>query len=76
MYDQNRWAASRFGPHGRLIHPDRDEALTVAGLLDELPVTTTLAADWCEADRQLETGRARGLDALCAELVETSNVAA
>jgi len=76
VYDQNRWAASRFGPHGRLIHPDRDEALTVAGLLDELPVTTTLASDWCEADRQLETGRARGLDALCAELVETSNVAA
>jgi carboxylate-amine ligase len=76
VYDQNRWAASRFGPHGRLIHPDRDEALTVAELCDELPVATTLAADWCEADRQLEIGRARGLEAVCAELVETSNVAA
>jgi hypothetical protein len=26
----------------------------------------------CEADLQLESGRARGLDALCAELVERS----
>ena len=39
-------------------------------------MTTTLAADWCEADRQLEIGRTRGLEAVCAELVETSNVAA
>jgi len=76
VYEQNRWAASRFGPHGLLIHPDRDEALSVAELLDELPMTTTLAADWCEADRQLEIGRTRGLEAVCAELVETSNVAA
>jgi carboxylate-amine ligase len=76
VYDQNRWAASRFGPHGRLIHPDRDEAMTVADLLDELPVTTELAGDWCEADRQLEIGRTHGLDAVCAGLVETSNVPA
>jgi glutamate---cysteine ligase / carboxylate-amine ligase len=76
VYDQNRWAASRFGPHGRLIHPDRDEALSVADLLDELPVTTALAGDWCEADRQLEVGRSDGLDAVCADLVATSNVPA
>jgi carboxylate-amine ligase len=76
VYDQNRWAASRFGPHGQLIHPERDEAMTVADLLDELPVTTALAGDWCEADRQLEIGRSDGLDAVCAALVETSNVPA
>lgn len=76
VYDQNRWAASRFGPHGRLVHPFRDEALTVADLLDELPVTTSLAGDWCEADRQLEIGRTEGLQAVCAELVEASNVPA
>jgi carboxylate-amine ligase len=76
VYDQNRWAASRFGPHGLLIHPDRDEALSVPDLLDELPVTTALPGDWCEADRQLQIGRANGLDAVCAALVETSNVPA
>jgi carboxylate-amine ligase len=76
VYEQNRWAASRFGPHGRLVHPDRDDATTVAELVDELPVTTTLAGDWCEADRQLEIGRADGLEAVCAALVETSNVPA
>lgn len=76
VYDQNRWAASRFGPHGLLVHPDGDKATTLAELLDDLPVTTSLAADWCEADRQLETGRAQGLQAVCAELVQTSNVAA
>jgi carboxylate-amine ligase len=76
VYDQNRWAASRFGPHGLLIHPDRNEAMAVGDLLDELPVTASLAGDWCEADRQLEIGRTNGLDAVCAALVETSNVPA
>jgi glutamate---cysteine ligase / carboxylate-amine ligase len=68
-YDQNRWAASRFGPHGKLIHPDRDEALTVPELVEELPVTTELSGADCEADRQLEVGRADGLTAVCADLV-------
>jgi glutamate---cysteine ligase / carboxylate-amine ligase len=76
VYDQNRWAASRFGPHGRLIHPDRDEALAVEDLLGELPVATSLPGDWCEGDRQLEIGRTNGLQAVCAALVETSNVPA
>ena len=74
VYEQNRWAAARFGPRGKLIHPDRDEALDVAELMLELPVTTTLAADWCEADRQLEIGRDNGLHAVCADLIETSTV--
>jgi glutamate---cysteine ligase / carboxylate-amine ligase len=74
VYDQNRWAASRFGPHGQLIHPDRDEAVTVTELLCELPVATTLAGDRCEGDRQLEIGRAKGLHAVCADLADVSNV--
>jgi carboxylate-amine ligase len=73
VYDQNRWAASRFGPHGKLIHPDRNEALTVAELVGELPVPVNgLDPGRCEADRQLEVGRADGLDAVCADLVERS----
>jgi glutamate---cysteine ligase / carboxylate-amine ligase len=74
VYEQNRWAAARFGPRGKLIHPDRDEALTVEELLRELPIETPLTGDWCEADRQLEIGRANGLHAVCADLVETFTV--
>jgi glutamate---cysteine ligase / carboxylate-amine ligase len=72
VYDQNRWAASRFGPHGKLIHPDRDEALSVPELLKELPVTAELRGTDCEADRQLAVGRRYGLQAVCADLVERS----
>ena len=73
VYEQNRWAASRFGPHGKLIHPDRDEALTVEALARELPVSLDgLDPETCEADRQLEIGRAKGLAAVCADLVERS----
>jgi carboxylate-amine ligase len=74
VYDQNRWAASRFGPHGKLVHPDRDEALTVAELVRELPVATTLDGSSCEADRQLEIGRMNGLLAVSADLVERTKV--
>lgn len=73
FYQQNRWAASRFGPHGRLIHPDRAEALSVPELLGELPVEAAgFDGRTCEADRQLEVGRTDGLRALCADLVERS----
>ena len=73
VYEQNRWAASRFGPHGKLIHPDRNVALTVAELARELPVPLAgLDAESCEADTQLEVGRADGLHALCADLVARS----
>jgi carboxylate-amine ligase len=73
VYQQNRWAASRFGPHGKLIHPDRAEALAVPELLAELPVDASgLDGRSCEADRQLEVGRADGLRAVCADLVERS----
>ena len=72
VYAQNRWAASRFGPHGKLIHPDRAEALTVPELVRELPVATEIDAALCEADRQLDVGRADGLRAVCADLVARS----
>ncbi len=72
IYDQNRWAASRFGPHGRLIHPDRPEALTVPELLRELPFASELDGESCEADLQLDVGRASGLEAVCADLVRRS----
>ena len=73
VYQQNRWAASRFGPHGKLIHPDRAEALTVPELLAELPVDSAgFDGQSCEADRQLEVGRADGLRAVCADLVARS----
>lgn len=73
VYAQNRWAAARFGPHGELIHPDRAEALTVAELLAELPVPADgFDGSSSEADRQLEVGRADGLRAVCADLVDRS----
>jgi carboxylate-amine ligase len=74
VYEQNRWAASRFGPHGKLVHPDRDEALPVAELVRELPVETDLDAASCEADIQLRLGDERGVDAVCADLIERSIV--
>ena len=73
IYAQNRWAAGRFGPHGKLIHPDRAEALTVPQLLAELPFDVDgFDGESCEADRQLDVGRADGLHAVCADLVERS----
>jgi glutamate---cysteine ligase / carboxylate-amine ligase len=73
VYEQNRWAAARFGPHGKLIHPDRNEAVTVAELARELQVPLQgLDPETCEADLQLEVGRAQGLHAVCADLVTRS----
>jgi len=57
VYDQNRWAASRFGPRATLIHPERDGAgTTVPDLYAEL--AARIGADpldpaICEADAQL-----------------------
>jgi glutamate---cysteine ligase / carboxylate-amine ligase len=73
VYAQNRWAASRFGPHGKLIHPDRAEALTLPELLEELPFDAAgFDGRSCEGDRQLEVGGAEGLRAVCADLVARS----
>jgi len=69
-YQQNRWAALRFGMDAELIHPDGTRALPArelaAELFDRLG-TTPLGEP--EAARQLEVGRADGLAAVCADLV-------
>jgi carboxylate-amine ligase len=86
IYDQNRWAAARFGPHGKLIHPERDAAVSVpqlatellelvgaaAGELGSAELLAPLDPSRCEADRQLEIGRRDGLEAVCADLVQRS----
>jgi carboxylate-amine ligase len=76
VYDQNRWAAARFGPRGTLIRPDGEGAATVAELWRELVervgVDPGLDASVCEGDAQLERGRADGLDAVTADLVARS----
>jgi carboxylate-amine ligase len=77
VYAQNRWAAARFGPYAELVHPDRAETLTVPQLVRELPIDGgALDGKSCEADRQLEVGRANGLRAVCADLVDRSLVSA
>ena len=71
LYQQNRWAAARFGLEAEMFHPDgertaraRELATKLAG--DATDVSTT------EAEVQLEVGRSRGLEAVCADLVGRS----
>jgi carboxylate-amine ligase len=73
LYQQNRWAASRFGLAAELVHPDGDRTAQASELATELAALAGedgLDPTRMEADRQLEVGRARGLEALCADLVE------
>jgi carboxylate-amine ligase len=81
-YAQNRWAAFRFGPRAELIHPDGDRLVAVSELTYELlamiepavrdlgtvQLLRRLRPERCEGDRQLEIGRARGLEAVAADL--------
>ena len=69
LYQQNRWAAARFGLAAELIHPDREHTARASELADEL-AGDRLDTDRTEADRQLEVGRTKGLEAVCADLVE------
>jgi glutamate---cysteine ligase / carboxylate-amine ligase len=83
-YQQNRWAALRFGANAELLHPTADRTAPVAELAHELlellaPTTGALGtADLVagferpdpEGARQLEVGRARGLNAVCVDVVE------
>jgi glutamate---cysteine ligase / carboxylate-amine ligase len=83
VYDQNRWAASRFGPRATFIHPDEGHAVEAPELAAELferlrPYTRELGTetlleaiplDRCEGDRLLEVGRQDGLEAACRDLV-------
>ena len=88
VYQQNRWAALRFGPEAELLHPVEDRAATVTELMSELLERLAPTADElgtagiigvferpeAEGARQLEVGRANGLHAVCADLVERSLV--
>jgi carboxylate-amine ligase len=73
VYDQNRWAASRFGPRAGLIDPQGDRLASVPELYAEL--VELIGADpgldpaLCEGDAQLEHERP---EAVCAALVERS----
>jgi carboxylate-amine ligase len=57
VFQQNRWAASRFGPRAGLIHPERDgDAVPAAELYAELVErigVDPLGTPTCEADAQL-----------------------
>ena len=65
IYQQNRWAAARFGPEAQLIHDGR--RLTAAQLFAELPVDPpALDPTTCEAERQLALGDLRSV---CADIV-------
>ena len=81
-YAQNRWAALRFGPRAELIHPDGLRLETVQELTYELlaliepavrdlgtvELIRALDPRACEGDRQLEVGRASGLEAVAADV--------
>jgi glutamate---cysteine ligase / carboxylate-amine ligase len=70
-YQQNRWAALRFGMDAELIHPDGSRALSARELAAELFERLGIAPfGEPEAARQLEVGRAGGLAAVCADLVK------
>ena len=84
VYQQNRWAASRYGADAELLHPVDDRTVTVAeaaaellelleARIDELgtgELVRGLVEAEPEARRQLEVGRAAGLDAVTADVVE------
>ena len=74
FYHQNRWAAARFGLSAELFHPDGDRTAHVPELAEELFELIgrpgLLDTRRTEADRQLEVGRADGLEAVCADLCE------
>jgi glutamate---cysteine ligase / carboxylate-amine ligase len=62
VYDQNRWAAARFGPRATFIHPERDAPVTVPDLYAELAGRIGFAGidpSLCEADLQLGFDRPR-----------------
>ena len=64
IYQQNRWAAARYGPDAELIHDGR--LVAVRELFGELPVETSLDRDLSEGALQLEQGDA---GAACADIV-------
>jgi glutamate---cysteine ligase / carboxylate-amine ligase len=75
VYDQNRWAAARFGPRGKLLHPERAAVVGVRELYGELVDLIGrdpgLDAETCEGDVQLGFARP---EAVVADLVERTKV--
>jgi carboxylate-amine ligase len=69
-YQQNRWAALRFGMDAELIHPHEERALPARELAAELyeRLGSEANVEEPEAARQLEVGRGEGLRAVCADL--------
>ena len=88
VYQQNRWAALRFGGEAELLHPAEDRTATVAELYEELLERVAATADELGTDgairvfesveseglRQLQVGRERGLHAVTADIVERTVV--
>jgi carboxylate-amine ligase len=86
VYQQNRWAAARFGPAAELLDPGLTRKAPASVLARELlelvaPAAERLGSgalladldpDGCEADAQLAAARAGGLTGLCADLVARS----
>ena len=69
LYQQNRWAAARFGLDAELFHPDGERTAKAGELAEEL-ARERMNVSATEAERQLEVGRSSGLEAVCADLVE------
>ena len=82
IYQQNRWAALRFGPGAGLIHPDGSRLVPAHELLDELlerldPTARRLGGAHLlgplrgldQATEQLEVGERAGVGAVCERLV-------
>jgi len=69
LYQQNRWAASRFGLAAELFHPDGEHTARAGELAAEL-AGEKMDVSATEAERQLAVGRSHGLEAVCADLVE------
>ena len=72
LYQQNRWAALRAGLDAELVHPDGDRMAPARELVEELAERVGVGVDAArtEAEEQLAIGRAEGLEALTAALVE------
>jgi carboxylate-amine ligase len=74
VYEENRWAASRFGREARLIHPDGSRLVAVTDLLDELvgrvgEDVVDAVRNLDQAGEQLAVGSAQGLESLCRHLI-------
>jgi carboxylate-amine ligase len=86
LYQQNRWAAARFGLAAELIDASGTRKLRASELARELlelvapaardlgsaDLLRVLDSERNEGERQLEVGREHGLEAVCRDLVERS----